>query len=68
LGGGRKHQYWCGWGEWGKLPTIIWVCKNIGECVRWSTTFILTSKESRIGSNKVHNQNIGSWICGFRDG
>jgi len=23
LKGGRKHQYRCGWGDWGKLPMII---------------------------------------------
>jgi hypothetical protein len=59
LGGGRKHQYWCGWKDWRKLHMIIWVCKGIGECVGWSTTYILTSREFRVGSNKVHNQNIG---------
>jgi hypothetical protein len=23
VGGGRKHQYQCGWGDWGKLLMII---------------------------------------------
>jgi hypothetical protein len=26
---------------------------------------IFTSRESKVGSNKVHNQNTWSWICGF---
>ncbi len=67
IGSGWKHQCWCVWGDWGKLPTIIWICKRIGECVGWSTIVIFTSRESRIGSNKVHNRNMGSWICGFGD-
>ncbi len=66
LGGGRKHQYQCGWRDWGKLPMIIWVCRDISECVGLSTMVIFTSRESRVGSNKVHNQNAGSWICGYK--
>jgi hypothetical protein len=52
LGGGRKHQYGCGWRDWKKLPMIIWVCKGIGECVGWSTTFILTSKELELDQTR----------------
>jgi hypothetical protein len=32
---GKKHQYQCGWRDWGKLPMIIWVCRGTGECVGW---------------------------------
>ncbi len=61
------NQCWCVWGGWRKLPKITLVCKGIGECVGWSTAIILTWKELRIGSNKVHSWNMGSWICGFGD-
>ncbi len=64
-------------GRWKETPITMWLkrlgkiiydhmnCKSTCECVGWSTTMTLTSRESRIGSNKVHNRNIGSWICGF---
>jgi hypothetical protein len=65
--GGWKHQCWCVWGDFKKLLTIIWICRSIGECVGWSTAIIFTSKESKVGSNKIHNRNMGSWICGFVD-
>jgi hypothetical protein len=37
------------------------------QVARWSTTIILLSKESRVGSNNAYNQNTWSWICGFGD-
>ncbi len=46
-------------------PKVIWVCGSIGECVGWSIVVILTSRESKVGWNKTHNQNMGSWIYGF---
>jgi hypothetical protein len=67
LGGGWKHQCWCVWANWGKLPKIIWVCRGIGKCIGWNFTIIFLSRKSRIGSNKAHNRNMGSWIYGFRD-
>jgi hypothetical protein len=65
LGGARKHQYQCDWGDWRKLPKTIWISRGTSECVGWSTIIIFTSKKSKIRSNKVHNWNQGSWICGF---
>jgi hypothetical protein len=65
---GKKHQYQCGWRDWGKLPMIIWVCRGTGECVGWSTTIILTWRESIVRLNKVNSPNTRSWIYGFKDG
>ncbi len=47
---------------------IIWICKGTCECVAWNTVIELTLRESIIGSNKVHIQNMGSWLCGFMGG
>ncbi len=52
MGGGRKHQYQCGWGNWRKLPTIVWICRGTSECVGWSTTIIFTSRESKMDQTK----------------
>jgi hypothetical protein len=61
----KTLKYQCGWRDWGKLPMIIWICKGIGECVGWSTIVIFTSRESRVGSNKVYSRNTISWIYKF---
>jgi hypothetical protein len=46
---------------------IFLFSRGTNECVGWSTTIIFTSRKSIVGSTKVYNQNMGSWICGLGD-